>query len=434
MLHQHTTVTSGGSDGTGSSDRTSGSSGSTDSGSAGPTVPLAGRRQAARLIGVRGFRLGPPQRIGVELEYTVHHRDDPSRAITAAQLRTALGRHAPVTLGARVEPALLPAGGRVTVEPGGQVEISTAAQPSLGALWDAAECDRRYLVDLLARADLVPGTSGLDPYRRSSRILDTPRYAAMERAYAAGGSAGRTMMCSTAGLQICLDAGEPATVADRWAAVHLIGPPLVALFATADRFGGASTGLASARMQVWLDISAGRTDPVWTAASATASPQDAWAEYALTAPLLFQRRPGHDWSAPGDRTFDDWCATTPRPSSDDLDLHLSSLFPPVRPRGYLEVRYLDAQPGAEWIAPTALVAALLGDAATLRTVLELCRPVADRWRTSATDGLADPLLLAVAGELVAVALDRLPATGLPDALLTQVTEITRRRLAVGADA
>ena len=77
--------------------------------------------------------------------------------------------------------------------------------------------------------------------------------------------------------------------------------------------------------------------------------------------MLCLRR-GDTWDAPTGLTFGAWAdGQLPgnRPTYDDLDYHLSTLFPPVRPRGYLEVRYLDAQPGDGWIAPTLLLTALM---------------------------------------------------------------------------
>jgi glutamate--cysteine ligase len=76
------------------------------------------------------------------------------------------------------------------------------------------------------------------------------------------------------------------------------------------------------------------------------------------------RRPGaQDWSAPAGLTFRDWLrgAGERPPTSSDLSYHLSTLFPPVRPRGHLEVRGIDAQPGDGWMVPLAVTAALLDD-------------------------------------------------------------------------
>ena len=62
-------------------------------------------------------------------------------------------------------------------------------------------------------------------------------------------------------------------------------------------------------------------------------------------------------------TFADWVggALHPPPTTADLDYHVSTLFPPVRPHGHLEVRYVDAQPGRQWALPVAVLGALLSD-------------------------------------------------------------------------
>ena len=87
-------------------------------------------------------------------------------------------------------------------------------------------------------------------------------------------------------------------------------------------------------------------------------------DYALAAEVMCVRRPGaQDWSAPAGLTFRDWLrgAGDRPPTGSDLSYHLSTLFPPVRPRGHLEVRGIDAQPGDGWMVPLAVTAALLDD-------------------------------------------------------------------------
>ena len=79
------------------------------------------------------------------------------------------------------------------------------------------------------------------------------------------------------------------------------------------------------------------------------------------------REPGsQDWTAPAGVTFRDWLrdggsGTLRAPTAEDLDYHLSTLFPPVRPRGHMELRMIDAQPGDGWIVPAAVVTALADD-------------------------------------------------------------------------
>lgn len=377
------------------------------------------------------FKTGPPMLSGVELEWTVHDRTDPAQPVDPNRLRDALGPHAPHTLDPTGAEAPLPGRGTVSVEPGGQVEISSAPHRSLRALCAHTSTDIARLTELLAFADLTLGSSGIDPYRPPSPAVETPRYRAMRAAFDRRGPAGRTMMYSTAGLQVCVDAGTPDRVRARWDAIHALGPPLLAAFATARYHAGNDTGWASARMAAWFAIDPARTRPAWTAARAGADPVAGWSAYALGAPLLCVRRPDGDWRVPPGITFRDWIdGALPRPpTQDDLDYHLSTLFPPVRARGYLEVRYLDAQPPGEWIAPVGVLAALLGDDAALSLAREACEPVLDRWDAAARHGLADSALAASAATVLRIALTALDRTDLEPATRDEISGIVQRRLA-----
>jgi glutamate--cysteine ligase len=374
------------------------------------------------------FKTGPPALIGAEMEWTVHDRTVPDKPLDPAHLRQALGSHAPPALAPDSPHLPLPGGGYVTVEPGGQVEISSAPAASPAALRAAADGDIAVLVDLLAREGLALGRTGIDPYRTPHRVLDTPRYAAMQRAFDQRGPHGRTMMCCTAGLQVCLDAGEPHRIADRWAALHALGPVLLATFATARHHAGHDTRWESARMRAWLGMDPAMTGP---AGATSADPAAAWARYAMAAPVVCVRRPDREWDAPPGITFADWIngALPEPPTTGDLDYHLGLLFPPVRPRGYLEVRFLDAQPADEWFAPVAVVAALLGDDRATDAAREACEPVAGRWIDAARRGLADPAIARAARGVLDVTAVALHTTDLDEATRTRVVDLVTRRLA-----
>jgi glutamate--cysteine ligase len=241
------------------------------------------------------------------------------------------------------------------------------------------------------------------------------------------------MMRSTAGLQVCLDAGESGQVAARWRALHALGPPLLAAFANARHMAGRDTGRASARMAAWFRIDPTRTRPVWTPPDGGADPARAWARYAVHAELLCLRRDEGAWDAPPGVTFADWIrGALPRPPTvADLEYHLGTLFPPVRPRGYLEVRYLDAQPPGEWLAPVAVLAALTADPATVSEAEARCAPAAGRWVEAARHGLGDRAVAGAARAVLDLAARRLHLTDLPAAARAAVHEIIRRRLAAG---
>lgn len=364
------------------------------------------------------FKHGPPRLHGVELEWTVHHADDPHRPLDAGQLSKALGVHAPPTLVPGSPQLPLGRGSLVTVEPGGQVEISGPASASVPRLIEDTAADAAELTHLLSRAGLVPGDHGLDAYRPPRRLLTVPRYAAMEHAFQQLGPHGPRMMCSTAGLQVCLDAGEPGQAALRWRALHDIGPAMVALFANSRQRTGTDTGWASARTEATFGTCAPFTEPP----PLDGDPAAAWARTAMEAPVLCLRR-GDSWEAPPGLTFGAWAdgaLPDDRPTYDDLEYHLSTLFPPVRPRGYLEVRYLDAQQGDGWIPPTLLLIALMSDPAVTDQALAAAAPAAGRWFPAAREGLDDKLVLQAARDLVELGVGVLDRTGVPHELTEQV--------------
>ncbi|GIF25354.1 glutamate--cysteine ligase [Actinoplanes tereljensis] len=369
------------------------------------------------------FKTGPPQSVGAELEWTLHHAAAPQAPLDLATVLQALGRHAPSS----PHPDPLPSGGAITLEPGGQVEISSAPAASLSELHTAVTADLGHLTGLLDDAGLALGRHGIDPYRSPRRLLNTPRYNAMEQAFDSRGRHGRTMMGSTAGLQVCLDAGPLNELPTRWRAVQALGPPMVALFANSSRFAGRDTGLASARMAAWWEMDPRLTHPP---VGPPDDPAAGWVRYALAAPLTCVRRAGDSWDPPPGATLTDWLngALPVPPTVADVEYHLSLLFPPVRPRGYLEVRYLDSQAGGEWIAPVAIIATLLGDRETTEAALELAEPVAERWRQAYRSGLADRALKRAAAALTDLAGRRLDRTGLPAAVRTYVLDTVHRRL------
>ncbi|WP_280517343.1 glutamate-cysteine ligase family protein [Catellatospora sp. TT07R-123] len=401
------------------------------------------RAQAEGYVAKVCFKTGPPQGTGVELEWTVHHRGEPARAVQAVTLAQALGEHAPRALVADSPQAPLGRGGAVTLEPGGQVEISSPPSDSLAALLDDTAADQRQLAGLLDRAGLVLAGRGCDEHRAGQRVLDTPRYSAMETVFDRFGPYGRMWMCGTASVQVCLDAGLPGRAGPRWHALHAIGPALVAAFANSSRQAGVDTGWASARLRACLAADPVRNGPP-TEPDGSAATEDeliaAWTRRVLDTPVLCVRRPAGSWEVPPGITFADWIsgALTPAPTLDDLDYHLSTMFPPVRARGYYEVRYLDMQsdhdggdPGTGWTVPVAVVAALFAREDTVDTAAALAAPAAGRWTQAARHGLADPAIAAVAPRLLDLACAALDDTDLPPGTVRAVRDAVHHRLQQG---
>jgi gamma-glutamylcysteine synthetase len=244
--------------------------------------------------------------------------------------------------------------GHLTFEPGGQVELSLppVADPALlGSQLEAAVA--ALGVDCAsAGVRLVPAPVDPRPADDVPLQLTSPRYLAMQRHFDSIGPAGRRMMRRTASTQICLDWWPGAAGLEQWRLLNLAGPLIAAAYAR-------STGPDS-RLATWLDVDPSRTafddrllrgdDPV-----------AAYATFAAAATVF----------------------TTPG----DVDEHLTTLFPPVRPRGsYLEVRFLDVQPvhAIEELA-TALTTLMYDDECRARA-MRLVEPparLAQLWRLAA---------------------------------------------------
>ena len=156
-------------------------------------------------------------------------------------------------------------------------------------------------------------------------------------------------------------------------------------------------------------------------------------DYALAAEVMCVRRPGEqDWSAPAGLTFRDWLrgAGDRPPTGTDLSYHLSTLFPPVRPRGHLEVRSIDAQPGDGWMVPLAVTAALLDDPLAAEQAMAAAEALWHRpgspWWLAARHGPAHPAIAAASRQCFAAAEAALARAGQPAALRRAVTAFAER--------
>lgn len=386
--------------------------------------PVPSQEDAEAYVALVCFKHGPPERVGVELEWTIHDSDETDRPLDPMRLASALGDHAPKTVAAHSTHSPLPRGSLVTVEPGGQVEISSLPSRSVDHLLSAVADDISSLDALLARAGLRRGDAAMDPHRAPARLLDVPRYAAMQSFFDRLGPWGSSMMCSTASTQVCLDAGETSEAPLRWHALHSIGPALVALFANSPVVHGRRTGWASNRLRATLGTCPPFTHPL----RGDRHPVDSWVERVMAAPVMCVRRARGPWAPSHPMSFAEWVAGAgeTRPTYDDLDYHLSTLFPPVRPRGYVEVRYLDAQPSDTWHHPLVLMIALLSSGKVTDRACEITEHCTDLWLTAARRGLEDLTLRKAARRLVELAADHLDSALSPDIAEDVVRTLDRR--------
>ncbi|MCC8927060.1 ergothioneine biosynthesis glutamate--cysteine ligase EgtA [Rhodococcus sp. I2R] len=355
------------------------------------SLELSSRPAAEAYVSRVCFKLGPPQLIGAELEWLTCTIDGHRPSLH--QISAALGEYTPRTI-APDSPALtLPGGSAVTIEPGGQLELSSSPHASVTELQRALDADVRVVRALMSAAQLGMASVPADSRRNAHRILALPRYCAMENHFTTIGPFGKLMMCNTAAVQVSVDAGaDRAEVGRRWRMLDAIGPAFVAAFACSPELRGAPAGKwASQRMRTWLELDAGRTQ-----VPNTGDPISDYARWVLDVPLLCIRSDDENWAAPAHASFADWlddASLIGRPATvADLDYHLTTLFPHVRACGHLEIRYLDAQPEGGWVVPSAAFEALLGDSAVTDRATALARETENRWVDAARDGLSDASL------------------------------------------
>jgi len=293
---------------------------------------------------------------------------------------------------------LLQNGGRLTFEPGAQVEHSTAIHSTAAAAMEDVDEVAKLLLRTLADEGATLGSVGLDLWTDRDVVeqqLRAGRYDAMAAYLAERSEHGRMMMRHSCSFQVNLDLGERTVAEERWRLANLLTPISVASFACSPE-----DGWTSRRARAWQKLDPTRTGfPKCLLAGKRTEPGACYAELALDADvLLFHHADGKGATpgTPGFR-FRDWVENGHPdfgwPTIKNLDYHLTTLFPEVRLRGFFEIRSADASPLRLRAAQVVFWIGLLYDAKARRAALELLEPDVTRlqelWVAAARDGLAD---------------------------------------------
>jgi glutamate--cysteine ligase len=366
------------------------------------------------------FRPSFEGRVGIEVEWLVVAVDDPCRPVPFPTVQQALEQ-----VEARLD------GCRLTFEPGGQVELSSAAKGGVETACRSVEHDTSLVRAALAGHGLDLLGTGLDPVRPRRRVVDTPRYRAMERYFAPEGPAGASMMCGTASLQINLDVGLDDHIGARWDLSHALGPTLAAAFANSPLQDGRPTGWRSTRLAIWFALDATRAAPVASDVAAC----EAWERYVLDSRVMLVRRSADEYEPVADAVpFRSWMSgdgVTGYPTLDDLRYHLTTLFPPVRPRGWLELRMIDALPDPWWQVAAAVTTALLDDDEAAERARHAVQRTRGLWYEAARHAVHHPQLARSARDCFAAALDAFPRLGVEQGTCDLVAEYRDRYLSRG---
>ena len=275
--------------------------------------------------------------------------------------------------------ALSGADGAISLEPAGQLELSGAPLENLHQTCAETGRHLQQVKQVGDRFDLAYLGLGMwpDKTRAELPVMPKGRYAIMLRHMPRVGTMGLDMMLRTCTIQTNLDYGSEADMAQKFRVSLALQPLATALFANSPFTEGKPNGFLSYRSHIWSD-----TDPARTGMLPFVFEDgfgyERYVDYMLDVPMYFVFRDGKYIDAAG-QSFRDFMAgklavlpgELPR-ESDWID-HLSTAFPEVRLKSFLEMRGADGGPWNKICALPALWVGLLYDDGALDAAWELVK-------------------------------------------------------------
>jgi len=270
-------------------------------------------------------------------------------------------------------------GGAISLEPGGQLELSGAP---VETLHETNEELRQHLAEVSeVGGELGIGFLGLG-FSPKWTLAETPvmpkeRYAIMMRYMPTRGRRGLDMMFRTATVQVNMDFGDEADMVAKMRAGLALQPVASAMFANSPFTDGRPNGYQSYRAEVWRDTDPDRTGLLPFVFEGGMG-FERYVDYALDVPMYFVYRNERYIDMAG-ASFRDFlkgklvALPGERPTLDDWADHLTTLFPDVRLKRFLEMRGADAGSFTQILALPALWAGLLYNQESLGEVSALIR-------------------------------------------------------------
>jgi glutamate--cysteine ligase len=258
---------------------------------------------------------------------------------------------------------------RITVEPGGQLELSGGAKSTAVAARDMLRAHVAEVQEIAATLGVTFIGIGARPFGTIDDVpwLPKRRYRVMRQYFPERGRDSRLahyMMKTTATVQANFDYSDEAEATDKMRTAYGITSIVTALYAASPISEGRPNGYKSFRAAVWLETDADRCGLLPFAFSPSFSFRD-YVEWALDVPMFFLVR-GGEYRPAGGITFRRFMREGLAGESAtlaDWEVHLSTLFPEVRLKRYIEVRGADAGPLPTALALAALWRGVLDDAA-----------------------------------------------------------------------
>ncbi len=270
-------------------------------------------------------------------------------------------------------------GANVSLEPGGQLELSGAPLESIHQTCDEVN---QHLADVKDIADKVGvGFIGLGAAPIWSHddmpMMPKGRYKLMKSYMDQVGTMGKSMMFRTCTVQVNLDFSSEADMVQKLRVALALQPVATALFANSPFFDGKPNGHKSWRARVWRDLDADRTGML-PFVFEDGFGFEAWADYALDVPMYFVYRDGEYIDALGQSFRDFLKGELPAlpgetPTLSDWADHLTTIFPEARIKKFMEMRGADGGPWRRLCALPAFWVGLMYDQTALDGAWDLVK-------------------------------------------------------------
>ena len=280
-------------------------------------------------------------------------------------------------------------GANVSLEPGGQLELSGAP---LRTIHETCDEVNQHLAEVRAVADEIGvGFIGLGAAPEWTHdempLMPKGRYRLMDGYMGRVGTMGRVMMRRTCTVQVNLDFGSEADMVRKMRVAVALQPVATALFANSPFFEGEPAGVKSLRAKVWRNLDDARTGMIPFVFDEGFG-FEAWTEWVLDVPMYFVYRDGRYIDALGQSFRDFLKGELPalpgeKPTLSDWADHLTTVFPEARVKKFIEMRGADGGPWRRLCALPALWVGLLYDEGALDAAWDLVRG----WDAETREGL-----------------------------------------------
>lgn len=240
--------------------------------------------------------------------------------------------------------------GNITVEPGGQVEFSSLPQKNVHEIKNIIDNYNKITADIADENEMNFIGYGIQPLTTNVdiKIIPKARYSIMTEYLPTRANLPFVMMRETAGLQTVLDYSSEADCMDKLKIAMMLSPFVTAIFANSPIRNGVDTGYKSYRAYAWLNTDEDRCGLISRKIFDDREKSFSFADYTdiiFDLPMVFLEKYGDWYNMKGlsfreysEKGFNGYKATM-----EDLMLHLTSFFPDVRLKHYIEIRNNDCQ-------------------------------------------------------------------------------------------